>query len=221
MTDARWLSPSEARAWRALQTFGAPLAAALNRQLLADSALSTADYQVLVVLSETEGGQLRAGELGRATGWEKSRLSHHIKRMQARQLVERLDCSTDGRGLLVSITAEGRRAIEEAAPGHVRTVRDYVIDVLTPEQLEVLAAAGEAVAVRLTADNCRAAALENSGPDHSSLEIPGLENFANENSGHENPGNQNSDPPADSADEGDPAIDSSAATVASRGLRTP
>ena len=44
---------------------------------MADSALSTADYQVLVVLSETAGGVLRAGELGRATGWEKSRLSHH------------------------------------------------------------------------------------------------------------------------------------------------
>jgi len=206
MTEARWLSPSEARAWRAMQTFGAPLAAALNRQLLADSALSTADYQVLVVLSETEGGQLRAGELGRATGWEKSRLSHHIKRMQARQLVERLDCSTDGRGLLVSITAEGRRAIEEAAPGHVRTVRDYVIDVLSPEQLEVLAAAGEAVAVRLTADNCRAAALENSGPDPA-LENSGLENEGLENSGHEN---------SDSADGGAPAFDSRAASVATQ-----
>jgi DNA-binding MarR family transcriptional regulator len=206
MTEARWLSPSEARAWRALQTFGAPLAAALNRQLLADSALSTADYQVLVVLSETEGGQLRAGELGRATGWEKSRLSHHIKRMQARQLVERLDCSTDGRGLLVSITAEGRRAIEEAAPGHVRTVRDYVIDVLSTEQLEVLAAAGEAVAVRLTADNCRAAALENSGPD------PALENSGLENSGLENSGLENSD----SADRGAPAVDRRAASVATQ-----
>jgi len=184
-----------------MQTFGAPLAAALNRQLLADSALSTADYQVLVVLSETEGGQLRAGELGRATGWEKSRLSHHIKRMQARQLVERLDCSTDGRGLLVSITAEGRRAIEEAAPGHVRTVRDYVIDVLSTEQLEVLAAAGEAVAVRLTADNCRAAALENSGPD------PALENSGLENSGHEN---------SDSADRDAPAVDRRAASVATQ-----
>jgi len=206
MTEARWLSPSEARAWRAMQTFGAPLAAALNRQLLADSALSTADYQVLVVLSETEGGQLRAGELGRATGWEKSRLSHHIKRMQARQLVERLDCSTDGRGLLVSITAEGRRAIEEAAPGHVRTVRDYVIDVLSTEQLEVLAAAGEAVAVRLTADNCRAAALENSGPDPA-LENSGLENSGLENSGHEN---------SDSADRDAPAVDRRAASVATQ-----
>jgi len=211
MTDAHWLTPSAARAWRALQTFGAPLAAALNRQLLADSALSTADYQVLVVLSETEGGQLRAGELGRATGWEKSRLSHHIKRMQARQLVERLDCSTDGRGLLVSITAEGRRAIEEAAPGHVRTVRDYVIDVLSPEQLEVLAAAGEAVAVRLTADNCRAAALENSGPDPA-LENSGLENSGLENSGLENSGLENSD----SADGGAPAVDRRAASVATQ-----
>jgi len=162
MTDTRWLSPSEARAWRALQTFGAPLSAALNRQLLADSALSTADYQVLVVLSETEGGVLRAGELGRATGWEKSRLSHHIKRMEARRLVERQDCTTDGRGLLVAITAQGRAAIEEAAPGHVRAVRDYVIDILTPDQLAVLADAGEAVAVRLTADNCRAAAAAES-----------------------------------------------------------
>jgi DNA-binding MarR family transcriptional regulator len=206
MTEARWLSPSEARAWRAMQTFGAPLAAALNRQLLADSAMSTADYQVLVVLSETEGGQLRAGELGRATGWEKSRLSHHIKRMQSRQLVERLDCSTDGRGLLVSITAEGRRAIEEAAPGHVRTVRDYVIDVLSTEQLEVLAAAGEAVAVRLTADNCRAAALENSGPDPA-LENSGLENSGLENSGHEN---------SDSADRDAPAVDRRAASVATQ-----
>jgi DNA-binding MarR family transcriptional regulator len=163
MEQVRWLSPAEARAWRALQTFGAPLAAALNRQLITDSALSSADYQVLVVLSETDGGMLRAGELGRATGWEKSRLSHHIKRMEARNLVERQDCMTDARGLLVAITPEGRRAIEDAAPGHVQAVRDYVIDVLTPAQLEVLAEAGEAVGARLTADNCSAAAQDEAG----------------------------------------------------------
>ena len=157
MTDTRWLTPSEARAWRALRHFRTPLAAALNRQLLRDSALSSADYEVLVVLSETASGALRAGELGRATGWEKSRLSHHIRRMAARDLVERQDCVTDGRGLLVAITEHGRRAIEEAAPGHVQAVRDYVIDVLTPEQLEVLSVVGEAVGARLTAENCRAA----------------------------------------------------------------
>ena len=163
MTQKRWLSPEEARAWRALQAFGTPLAAALNRQLMSDSALSMADYEVLVVLSESAGGVLRAGELGRATGWEKSRLSHHIKRMESRRLVERQDCITDGRGLLVAITDHGRKAIEDAAPGHVQAVLSYVIDGLTAEQLRVLAEVGEAVSVRLTADNCRAAANDDSG----------------------------------------------------------
>ncbi len=158
MTQTQWLSPDEARAWRALRTFGTPLAAALNRQLMTDSALSSADYEVLVVLSESADGVLRAGELGRATGWEKSRLSHHIKRMEARRLVERQDCVTDGRGLLVAITDHGRKAITDAAPGHVQAVRDYIIDVLTPAQLEMLAEIGERVSARLTADNCTAAA---------------------------------------------------------------
>ncbi|HEY5114383.1 MAG TPA: MarR family winged helix-turn-helix transcriptional regulator, partial [Nakamurella sp.] len=114
MTQTQWLSQSEARAWRALRQFGTPLSAALNRQLMRDSELSSADYEVLVVLSETPDGSLRAGELGRATGWEKSRLSHHIKRMEARHLVERQDCLTDGRGLLVAITEHGRSAIGAA-----------------------------------------------------------------------------------------------------------
>jgi DNA-binding MarR family transcriptional regulator len=158
MTAVKWLTPDEARAWRALQQLHTPLAAVLNRQLLRDSALSSADYEVLVVLSETPDGVLRAGDLGRATGWEKSRLSHHLKRMEARGLVERRDCVTDGRGLMVAITDVGRAAIADAAPGHVAAVREYVIDVLTPEQLRALAEIGEAVADRLTAENCRAAA---------------------------------------------------------------
>lgn len=151
---ADWLTPAQARAWRALQQLHASLAAALNRQLLRDSALSSADYQVLVALSETAGGVLRAGELGRATGWEKSRLSHHLKRMDAGCLVERRDCVTDGRGLVVAITDLGRAALADAAPGHIAAVREYVIDVLTPQQIDVLADIGESVGARLSAENC-------------------------------------------------------------------
>jgi DNA-binding MarR family transcriptional regulator len=153
----RWLTSEEQRAWRALQYLRTPLGSALNRQLTRDSNLSTADYEVLVVLSESAGGLLRAGELGQRTGWEKSRLSHHIKRMVARGLVERRDCVTDGRGLMVGITQAGRQAIRDAAPGHVRAVREYVIDLLTPEQLRVLAEIGEAVGARITVANCAAA----------------------------------------------------------------
>ena len=170
--EPRWLTPAESRAWRAMHQLGGPLAAALNRQLLRDSALSTADYEVLVVLSETPSGVLRAGELGRATGWEKSRLSHHLKRMVARGLVERRGCITDGRGLMVAITPQGLGTIERAAPGHVEAVRNYVIDLLTPAQLDVLAEVGEAVGARLAAESCAEAGADDCSAAAGDPDLP-------------------------------------------------
>lgn len=150
----RWLDDRELAGWRGLQRLRGPLAAALNRQLTQDSGLSNADYEVLVVLSELEDGVLRVGELGRMTGWEKSRLSHHLKRMQNRGLISRRECSTDGRGAFVEITPVGRQAIGEAAPGHVAAVRRLVVDLLTPAELDALAAIGDKVNARLAAEGC-------------------------------------------------------------------
>jgi len=154
MTTTNWLNPLESRAWRALQGLNMPLSAALNRQLSRDSNLSTADYAVLVQLSEAEGQRLRARDMVQAIGWEKSRLSHHIRRMESRQLVGREECPTDGRGAFITLTPTGRAAIEQAAPGHVNAVRSYFIDVLTPEQLETFAEIAEAVSARIKADGC-------------------------------------------------------------------
>src|SRR4051812_46341912 len=102
VTDTNWLSPEESRAWRALQSLNMPLSAVLNRQLSRDSNLSTADYAVLVQLSEADGQRLRARDMVQAMGWEKSRLSHHIRRMEARNLVGREECPTDGRGAFIT-----------------------------------------------------------------------------------------------------------------------
>lgn len=160
MTETRWLDEREHRAWRNLRQLGGPLSAVLNRQLLRDSGLSMADYEVLVVLSEAPDRRLRARELGRLTGWEKSRLSHHITRMESRGLVSREECATDGRGAFVVMTALGRDTMATAAPGHVEAVRSYLIDLLTPEQLDTLAVIGEAVEARLTA-SCSELEAEN------------------------------------------------------------
>lgn len=151
VSETKWLNAEEARAWRALQHLNMPLSAELNRQLTRQSNLSNADYAVLVQLSESPEKRLRARDLVAATGWEKSRLSHHIRRMENRQLVSREGCPTDGRGAFIALTATGQSTIEEAAPHHVKTVRAYVIDLLTPEQLRVLAEIGEIVGARLTA----------------------------------------------------------------------
>ena len=145
MTDVEWLDEREARAWRGLQALQLRLTARLSRELADDSELSYPDYTVLVVLTDQPQGRLRAFELGRELGWEKSRVSHHVSRMAARGLVAREKCASDQRGAFVVITEQGRRAIESAAPGHVAAVRRYFVDQLTPAQLDALADITETV----------------------------------------------------------------------------
>jgi len=127
----------------------AQLAAQLNRELQADSELSHSDFAVLVELTDVDDGRVRVMELARALQWEKSRLSHHLRRMQQRGLVAREECPSDARGAFIVLTAAGRAAIEAAAPKHVETVRRLVFDALTPEQVEALAAISDTVLARL------------------------------------------------------------------------
>lgn len=145
MEEAPWLTEREARAWRALQGMQLRLEGALARQLAADSALSYPDYVVLVALTDRPGGRMRLFELARDLGWEKSRVSHHIARMSDRGLVDKRPCDVDRRGSFVVVTDRGRKEIERAAPGHVTAVRRLFVDRLSPEQLDVVAGAAEAV----------------------------------------------------------------------------
>lgn len=116
------------------------LYATLEEELVRDSGLSAADYKVLVPLSETPAGVLRARELGTEIGWDRSRLSHHIRRMEKRGLVTREECSEDARGTMVRLTDTGRTAIERAAPKHAENVQRYFFDLVSKEELTTLAA---------------------------------------------------------------------------------
>ena len=146
MTDeVPWLTAREQRAWRGLQFMQMRLTAELARRLSVESDLSYSDYLVLVALTGEEQGRLRAGDLARDLGWEKSRLSHHVARMVERGLVRKQACTTDRRGGFVVVTALGRRRIAAAAPGHVRAVRSLFLDHVTGEQLDALAEASDRV----------------------------------------------------------------------------
>ena len=153
----RWLTKREERAWRALQFMQLRLEGELSRQLAADSNLSYPDYVVLVALTDRPDARMRLFELGEALGWEKSRLSHHVTRMTGRGLVKKEKCDTDRRGSFVGATELGRREIEAAAPGHVATVRRLFIDRLTPQQVDAVGEAAEAVLAALdgAADDSR------------------------------------------------------------------
>lgn len=149
MTDPRWLDDREQRAWRGYLAMQSRLQAHLNRRLQADSGLSLADFTVLVELTDVADNRLRARELAEALEWEKSRLSHHLARMERRGLIERQDCPDDARGAFVALTAEGRRAIEQAAPPHVETVRSVMFDGLDAAEVDALAHIAEVVLERI------------------------------------------------------------------------
>ena len=145
----RWLDAREARAWEGLQFMHLHLDAELARQLAMESSLSFQDYVVLVALTAAPDDRLRAFELAEAIGWDKTRLSHHLKRMTERGLIERRPCPTDRRGQFVVVTSAGRDAIESAAPGHVASVRRLFLDHVTDAELDVIADVAERVSRHL------------------------------------------------------------------------
>jgi DNA-binding MarR family transcriptional regulator len=129
-SEVRWLSPDEERLWRRWLQLNARLNATLQREMQDDSGLSSADFEVLVNLTDNPDGRVRVTDLASRMLWERSRLSHHVTRMEGRALVQKVECKEDGRGAWVVITPSGRTAIEKAAPGHVETVRRLVFDAL-------------------------------------------------------------------------------------------
>lgn len=147
MTDPPWLDEREERAWRGYRRMRALLDLRIIRDLAADAALSDADYDVLSTLSETETHRMRLHELADTILWSNSRLSHHISRMEQRGLVAR---ELDARACMIALTPAGLRTIQEAAPSHVVSVRRNFIDLLTPQQLDVLADVTETVVAHLT-----------------------------------------------------------------------
>ncbi|MEU1275112.1 MarR family transcriptional regulator [Streptomyces sp. NPDC005799] len=148
----RWLTPEEQHAWRSFIRLHDRLWGRLARRLQAESHVSSADFAVLVELSEAPDGRRRILELARVLEWEKSRMSHHIARMVKRGLVVRDECPDDGRGAFVVITDAGREMIEAAAPRHVETVRELFLDHVTPAELRTLARISERVVEKLEAE---------------------------------------------------------------------
>ncbi|GAA1617829.1 MarR family transcriptional regulator [Kribbella sancticallisti] len=138
MTETRWLDAREAHLWESYRDVYRELTSTLEGRLIRNSGLSGADYALLHPLSTSEDGVLRTRDLGQLVGWERSRLSHQVSRMEKRGLVVREECASDARGSMVRLTDAGRAAIEAAAPDHVDAVRAHFLDKLSRDEQEVL-----------------------------------------------------------------------------------
>lgn len=97
--------------------------------------LSEGDYGILDRLDLFGEGSLRQQELADSMNWDKSRLSHHLTRMEKRGLVRRKPLDTD-RGVQVTITPAGKSALDEARPVVSQAIRKHFFDLLTDQDIE-------------------------------------------------------------------------------------
>ncbi|MCX6395411.1 MAG: MarR family transcriptional regulator [Propionibacteriales bacterium] len=133
-----WLDDEERAAWLGLIAVVELLPGALDSQLRRDAGITHYDYFVLAMLSEAPGLTLRMTMLAQLTNATLSRLSHVVRRLEDRGLVERFPCPEDARATNARLTPAGRDAVVAAAPGHVAAVRAHALDGLNREQLTQL-----------------------------------------------------------------------------------
>ncbi|MFD9307948.1 MarR family winged helix-turn-helix transcriptional regulator [Streptomyces sp. NPDC060048] len=138
MAETRWLDDREMRAWEGFLAASALVNRRLDQQLKDESGLSHPQYEILVRLARAPQGELRMTELANGLINSKSGLTYQVTQMEKTGLVRRRTCPSDVRGVYAVLTETGRSRLAQAAPGHVSAVREALVDVLTPEQLDAL-----------------------------------------------------------------------------------
>ena len=147
--EAPWLDDAEMAAWLAFVEVSHRLDRVIEQQLRQDAGLSHAQYEILSRLGSAPGGRLRMSELADVIIVSRSGLTYQVTQLELGGLVRREKDADDERGVLAVLTAGGRAALFRAAPGHVRVVRHYLIDALSPAQRSALAQGLAAARARL------------------------------------------------------------------------
>ena len=130
---------AELATWRDYLETSEAVSRTLGAAFASSSGISSGDYTVMLALREAPGHRLRSSDLAAVAGWERSRLSHHLRRMQERGLVDRGPVDGDARGAAVELTETGARLFRSASAAHLRLVREVFVDAFSAAELEQVA----------------------------------------------------------------------------------
>src|SRR5699024_10518252 len=135
-----WLTRLEQEAWRRSLYATTLLPDRLSEALQADPELdlTLGEDQILVRLSAPPGGAIRLSDPADQVLHTRPPVAHTLPGMEKRGLVERVRCAADGRGRQAQLTGAGRALLTAAAPTHVRSVRELLLDVVGHEDFLTL-----------------------------------------------------------------------------------
>lgn len=130
------LNEEEMRIWLMWKHTFKGIFGRIVKEMQGRTGISDGDYMVLGLLTRSEDGHLRQQEMADTMGWTKSRLSHHLTRMEKRGLVGRRPLD---KGVQVSITPEGTSAWDAAQPAVSELIRKYFLALLTEQDKRSIA----------------------------------------------------------------------------------
>lgn len=145
--DPRWLDADEKETWTGLASILLLLPGMLEQRLRA-SDLTLFEYLVLSQVSEAPQRRIRMSELAQLANGSLSRLSNVVKRFEQRGWMRRSPDPTDGRYTLAELTDDGYRVVVAAAPDHLRSVRELILDKLTARDQQAVVRIAEKLGVR-------------------------------------------------------------------------
>ena len=145
------LTPTELRAWRGLVRAHTCLVKRLDAQLEAAHGLPLTSYEVLLRLTDADGGKMRMHDIAASVMLSRSGLTRLVDRLERDGLVDRCSCENDARGAYAVITEEGRARCAAARVTHRAAVRELFVAHYTEEELELLGPLLERV---LPGDGC-------------------------------------------------------------------
>jgi DNA-binding MarR family transcriptional regulator len=130
-----------ARAWAALSAAHARVAERLTAALSHACGISINDFEVLLRLDQVPPPGVRVGDLSPAVRLTQPSLSRMIARLAQHGWLTRTDDPDDGRGVLIALTPAGRDVLHAAVPVHTQTIRETLLDRLTPAEQDLVCAA--------------------------------------------------------------------------------
>ena len=125
------------RAWRAFLEAHAAISKAMERELREECELPLSWYDALVQLHEA-GGSLRMHELADRLLLSRSATTRFADRLERAGLIERRSATSDRRGTVVLLTAEGKAELRRTAPVHMRGIGEHFVDRFDAEELEMI-----------------------------------------------------------------------------------
>jgi DNA-binding MarR family transcriptional regulator len=143
MGQSDMLKPEEWDLWDKWMHAQRLLAQEIDRRLQSEFGISKPEFSVLVTLLRAPGREMRVVDVAESLGWEKSRVSHQLTRMESRGLVVSSESGASGRRTGIALTPQGLQVAESAVLGHARNVRHCFFDLLSPGQAAAIRAWSE------------------------------------------------------------------------------